>query len=93
MRTARCREAVRRTRKIRFDAADILVLDDAFSFEVCEKLQAFFRMLFQAAGYGMALPPGYVETMSKNFAGFETEIADGIAAYEARQTINLGGSL
>ena len=92
-RATRCREAVRRTRKIRFDSTDILVLDDVFSFEVCEKLQAFFRLLFQAAGYGLALPPGYVESLSKNFAGFEKEIAEGIEAYEARQTINLGGSL
>lgn len=92
-RATRCREAVRRTRKIRFDATDTLVLDDVFSFEGCEKLQAFFRLLFQAAGYGMALPPGYVESLSKNFAGFEKEIAEGIEAYEARQTINLGGSL
>lgn len=92
-RVTRCREAVRRTRKIRFDATDILVLDDVFSFEVCEKLQAFFRLLFQAAGYGMPLPPGYVESLSKNFAGFEKEIAEGIEAYETRQTTNLGGSL
>jgi hypothetical protein len=92
-RVARCREVVRRTRKIRFDTTDTLVLDEGFSFEVCEKLHAFFRLLFQAAGYGMALPPGFVESLSKNFAGFEKEIAEGIEAYEARQTINLGGLL
>ena len=64
-RIARCRETVRRTRKVRFDARDILVLDATFPFEVCERLQTFFRLLFRAAGYGLNLPPGYAESISK----------------------------
>ena len=28
-----------------------------------------------------------------NFVGFEKELAEGIKAYDARQTINLGGVL
>ncbi len=70
-----------------------MILDAEFAFEVCERLEAFFRLLFREAGYGLALPPGYAESITKSFAGFEEEIAEGIEVYDARQTINLGGAL
>jgi hypothetical protein len=89
----RCTKTVRRTRKVRFDARGRLVLDAEFAFEVLERIEAFFRLLFREAGYRLAVPPGHAESFAKSFAGFEEEIGEGIEAYDARQTINLGGPL
>lgn len=87
------KEAVRRTRRIRFDDCGVLTMDAGFAFEVCERLHNFFRILFRSSGYGMTFPPGYLEAMQNSFAGFEDEIEKGIAAQNLKQTINLGGNL
>lgn len=92
-RVRQCRETVDRTRKVRFDARGTLILDAEFAFEVLDRLNAFFGLLFREAGYGLAMPPGYAESFATNWAGFEDQIAKGIEAYHARQTLNLGGAL
>lgn len=84
---------VGRTRKVRFDSKGLLVLDQEFVFEASERVDAFFRLLFRACGYGMALPPDYIEKFQKSFAGYERQMAEAMAAYDKRQTINLGGQL
>lgn len=86
-------DAVRRTRRVSFNSGGILVLEREFAFEVGERINAFFQLLFRASGYGLALPPGHVEMLAKNFAGFENEIAKKYKEYYAMQTINLGGRL
>lgn len=86
-------DAVGRTRKASFNSNGILILEREFVFEVGERIYAFFQLLFRATGYGLLLPPGYAETLVKNFAGFEAEIAKKCVDYYANQTINLGGSL
>jgi hypothetical protein len=86
-------KAVERTRKVSFDSNGILILERNFVFEVCERVYAFFGLLFQASGYSLVVPPGYHEKLSKAFEGHEEEIRKRIAEYYAKQTINLGGQL
>jgi hypothetical protein len=86
-------KVVERTRKVSFDSNGILILERDFVFEVCERITAFFGLLFQATGYSLALPPGYGEKLSKTFEEHKGEIRKKIAEYYAKQTINLGGQL
>ena len=89
----RTKDVVRRTRKIRFDDEGILMIEAEFALSVCDHLHHFFKLLFRAAGYGMWMPPGYFPRMQEQFAGFEKEIVGGIAEYDLKQTINLGGCI
>lgn len=87
------KKIIRRTRGVHIDFKGVLILDAKFALQALERVGHFFSLLFRAAGYGMTMPPGYLEMRQKNFHGFEKELADGIAAYKMRQKINLGGSL
>jgi hypothetical protein len=89
--STRIKEVVRRTRKVRFDENNILVVDTGFPFAVCDKIHQLFRILFRQAGYGLALPPGFLESFQKHFAGHEQEMAETISRFDKTQTINLGG--
>jgi hypothetical protein len=89
----RATDAVGRTRKASFNSDGTLVLEREFVFEVGERIYAFFQLLFGVTGYSISLPPGHAETLAKNFAGFEAEIAKKYKEYYAKQTINLGGQL
>lgn len=85
--------AVGRTRRASFNSDGILVLEREFVFEVSERIQVFFQLLFRASGYGISLPPGYTEMLAKTFKGFEDEMEKRIKEYYAKQTINLGGQM
>jgi hypothetical protein len=87
------KDAVDRTRRTSFSSDGILILESRFVFQVMERIQVFFQLLFRSVGYSIALPPGHAEKFAQQFAGFEAEIEKRHAEFYAKQTINLGGQL
>lgn len=78
--------AVQRTEGVQFDDSRTLSLEIAFPVAVLDILTRFFQLVFREAGYHERFPPGHLEAMAKSFAGFQSEIADAIKAYDARLT-------
>ena len=61
------KESVKKTRRISFNSDGLLALDREFVFEAAERVHAFFRALFEATGYSLALPQAQFEKKRQNF--------------------------
>ncbi len=89
----RTKAVISRTHKVILNPSGILVIQQEFTFEVMDRISAFFQRLFNVSGYQMQTPPGYSEMFTKQFAGHEAEIASRIKQYYLEKEINLGGQL
>jgi len=80
------KDAIRRSRNVRFEGST-LALETKYPFQVLERVDVFFQLLFSEAGYRIDCPPGYSKAMSKHFAGFEKEMMERMADYYREKTL------